>query len=177
MSVLAVSAQVALTAQNSQLFRMALAEPDTLSGAAVRVIEHGTASEIMREYSAENREDQVIAGYRITIFFANNQSARQNATLVQEKFRTQFPEIPTYLFYETPSFKVTVGNCMDIDEALMLMGRVRRHYPSAFLWRGNIPVREFLKSGDKEEEEFEEEEIVPEEQPDSVGISAVLEFI
>lgn len=152
----------AASAQNSDEFRRRLAEQDTLSGGVVVVTENGRAAEILKEYNTEYVKDQTIPGYRVRIFFANNQTARRDAMAVQEKFRSQFPEIPTYLVYETPSFMVTVGNCMNMDEALILLGRVSKRYRSAFLWRGDIPVDEFLKVGD-ETDEPEEESAVQED--------------
>ena len=86
-----------------------------------------------------------IPGYRIRIFFDNGQNARSEALATQERFRSEFPGIPTFLVYENPSYIVTVGNCITIDEALMLWDRVRKSFSTAFLWRGSIPVEELLR--------------------------------
>lgn len=146
-------------AQDSGAFVRSLAEPDTLHSAVVNVTEHGRAADIMRQYNEEKVSEQTIAGYRIRIFFSNNQNARHDALAVQEKFRGQFPDISTYVVYETPSFLVTVGNCLNVDEALILLGKVRKRYPSAFMVRSDIPITEFLRNGDGSEE--------PEAEPES----------
>jgi len=137
-----------MAAQNSYVFRRNLAEPDGPAGSKVTVTENGTASDILARYNNANVRKQSIPGYRVRIFFSNSQTAREDAMAIREQFRTQFPSIPTYLAYETPSWMVTVGNCMNIDEFLILLGRVNRYYPSAFQWRGNIPINEFLRGGD-----------------------------
>lgn len=145
-----------LAAQDSGAFRRYLAMPDNGRGSSVAVTEHGTAADILSNYNNTKPRRQAIPGYRVRIFFSNSQTAREDAMAIQERFRTQFPSIPTYLVYETPSWMVTVGNCMNIDEFLILLGRVSRYYPSAFQWRGNIPINEFLKEGDAPEVRDEE---------------------
>lgn len=135
-------------AQNSYIFRRGLAEPDGSAGSRAIVTENGTASDVLARYNNANIRKQSIPGYRVRIFFSNSQTAREDAMAIREQFRTQFPSIPTYLDYETPSWIVTVGNCMNIDEFLILLGRVNRYYPSAFQWRGDIPINEFLRGGD-----------------------------
>lgn len=137
-----------LAAQNSYVFRRNLAEPGGTAGSRIIVTENGTASDVLARYNNANVRKQSIPGYRVRIFFSNSQTAREDAMAIREQFRTQFPSIPTYLAYETPSWMVTVGNCMNIDEFLILLGRVSRYYPSAFQWRGNIPINEFLRGGD-----------------------------
>lgn len=146
-----------VAAQDSGMFLRHLADPDTVYHARVRVTEHGTAESMMRDYNSRRTPKRSIPGYRVRIFFANNQTARQDALDTQARFRSQYPDIPTYIVYETPSWMVTVGNCMNIDEALILLGRVNPRYRTAFIWRGDIPVDEFLKSGDVTEEEVAEE--------------------
>lgn len=86
----------------------------------------------------------------------------------QERFRNEFPGISTFLVYENPSYIVTVGNCVTIDEALMLWNSVRRSFSTAFLWRGNIPVADLLQEGpavpateEKVEENASETRVLP----------------
>ena len=36
------------------------------------------------------------------------------------------------MFYENPYFRVTVGNCLTLEEAIILKGRVSGTFPKAF---------------------------------------------
>ena len=114
-------------------FKARLARPGESTDAVVTVREYGSAVEAVRRYDNSDRPTE-IPGYRIRIFFDNGQNAR-----------SEFPGIPTFLVYENPSYIVTVGNCITIDEALMLWDRVRKSFSTAFLWRGSIPVEELLR--------------------------------
>ena len=109
-------------------FKARLARPGESTDAVVTVREYGSAVEAVRRYDNSDRPTE-IPGYRIRIFFDNGQNARSEALATQERFRSEFPGIPTFLVYENPSYIVTVGNCITIDEALMLWDRVLREEP------------------------------------------------
>ena len=133
-------------AQNAGAFREALMRPDTLYGSTVRITENGSAAEAVGRYRAAVKS--TVQGYRIRIFFSNSQTAREDAKAVQRSFRQQFTDIPSYLVYDNPAFIVTVGNCVTMEEALILQNQLKGMFGTAFLWRGEIPVGEFLKGGD-----------------------------
>ncbi len=137
-----------LSAQGIEAFRAGLSVPDSLSHASVRVSEHGSAAEVIHNYDAVEHPAYV-EGYRVRIFFDNSQTAGDDSASVQAAFREQFPSIPTYRAYESPSWIVTVGNCATIEEALILQNRVKHSFKTAFIWYGRkIPITEFLKEGD-----------------------------
>lgn len=144
------------SAQNNEIFRMNLAEPDTTAHAVVRIIEHGTASDVLRKYNSDAVTENTVPGFRVCIFFGNGQNARREGEAVREKFRKQFPDIPTYFAYETPAWMLNVGNCVTKEESMILLGRLTRRYPrdyrSAYIRNENIPINEFLRTGDQTED-------------------------
>lgn len=127
--------------QNIARYRSALSLSNPSARTSVSVTEHGSAADAIRQYDNLSKPTK-IPGYRIRIFFDNSQNARAEALEVQSRFKNEFPGIPTFLVYENPSYTVTVGNCADIDEALMLWNKVKRSFNMAFLWRGDIPIEE-----------------------------------
>lgn len=139
----AAFASFSASGQNVSAFKETLNRPSETSAATINVTEHGSAAEAVRKYDAATKQAKV-QGYRIRIFFGNEQNARGVAQGTQGRFRNEFPGIPTYLVYENPAWIVTVGNCVTIDEALMLWNKVKKSFDTAFLWRGEIPVSEIL---------------------------------
>ena len=146
--LLAVCSIVAGNAQNIETFKQHLASPvqvDSLTTITntVRITEHGdTATFIVRE-----KEDspKAVNGFRVMIFMSNSQSARNDALAARELFDTTFPEERSYVTYENPYFKVAVGNCTTQEEALILLERVRKLFPKAFIMRENILFEELAK--------------------------------
>ena len=66
-----------------------------------------------RQYNKENGY-----GYRIQLFNGNESRARQ----IRAKFKVNFREVATYLKYQTPEWKVQVGNFktkLEADRALL----------------------------------------------------------
>ena len=72
-------------------------------------------------------------GYRICIFFDNTQNGRSLAYGALSAFRSHFPGSPGEVVYDSPTFKTLVGYCIDVDEASMLLGRVREYFPKAVM--------------------------------------------
>ena len=85
---------------------------------------------------------KVVSGFRIVIFSDNGQYAGDNAQAELESFRSKFPHLNAYLVYESPYFKVSVGDCLSMEEAQILMAQLTPHYPKAFPKRENIRFEE-----------------------------------
>lgn len=109
----------------------------------VTIIEQGDAAAIVEK--SLTSAPKSINGYRIVIFMSNTQTARRDAVAVQESFAALFPQEQSYLTYENPYFKVAVGNCASQEEAMILLGSLRKSFPKAFIMREVINVGEFTR--------------------------------
>ena len=109
----------------------------------VFITEQGDASTIIEKNLKS--EPKNINGYRIVVFMNNSQSARRDAVAIREGLAVSFPQEPSYLTYENPYFKVSVGNCSTPDEAIILLGKLRKEFPKAFIVRESINIEEFAK--------------------------------
>ncbi|MBO5833057.1 MAG: hypothetical protein J6Q95_07165 [Alistipes sp.] len=112
-----------------------------LSGSHVLVSEDGATREAVRIVEAQRRT-RVISGFRIVIYSDNGQYAGDNAQTELTSFREKFPHINAYMVYESPYFKVSVGDCLSMEEAQILMAQLTPHYPKAFPKRENIRYEE-----------------------------------
>lgn len=79
-----------------------------------------------------------ISGYRIRIYFDNSQNARSASAAVSGGFAAAHPGIGVYRTYESPFFKVTVGDFRTRSEALAFLQTIKGQYPSAFILKGTI---------------------------------------
>jgi hypothetical protein len=128
----ALSAEAqSLSAFKAQLARDVVSEAAP-TGARVEVSEMGTAADAVRELSNRNNANARVRGYRVCIFFDNGQDARAGAMAAKELFQQNFPDIKLYMVYENPYFRVTVGNCLTIEEAVILKGKLASLFPKAF---------------------------------------------
>ena len=113
----------------------------SISGSHVRVTEDGDTREAVRVVEAQRRQTET-SGFRIVIFSDNGQYAGDNAEEVLKDFRGRFPHINAYLVYESPYFKVSVGDCLTMEEAQILMAELVPHYSKAFPKRETIRYEE-----------------------------------
>jgi hypothetical protein len=91
----------------------------------------------MKSHMAANPQ-RALSGYRVRIFFDNKQTARVESENTLKKFEKMFPDILAYRTYSNPYFKVTVGDCRTKSEAMALLRRIRKEFPSAFVVKENI---------------------------------------
>lgn len=130
----------------------------TVDGDYVRVVESIEVQSAVADVEAKIRRKDV-DGYRVVIFSANGQYAGDNARKVLEQFQQSYPHINAYMVYESPYFKVSVGDCLTLEEASNLMSQLSREYPDLF------PRREVIKF-----EELANARPYMRELPDSVAL-------
>lgn len=104
-------------------------------GARVSVNQSDAVAQALALSVAANKE-RPIKGYRVRIFF--KESARAESEEVVKKFTAKYPGVPAYRSYANPYFKVTVGDFRGKSEAMQLMEKVIKEYPTAFVVKENI---------------------------------------
>lgn len=134
-------------AQSLDAFKEHLAAPVSsgmLSGPAqVLVTEFGDVPKIVAQATKSNSRLH-FRGFRVCIFFDNGQDARAGAVAAKSFFETTYPGTSTYMVYENPYFKVTVGNCFTAEEAIILKGRISATFPKAFLKSEELSITDLL---------------------------------
>ena len=146
--VAAIAVSVALSAQNLQTFKQRLATPvqvDSLTTIKQTVIvtEHDDAASLTQQ--GANKQTAAVNGFRIMIFMSNSQTARTEALAARDTLAVRMPDLQSYVTYENPYFKVAAGNCTSKEEALVLLEKIKRDFPKAFIMRENIPLEELAK--------------------------------
>ncbi|MBR7170573.1 MAG: hypothetical protein IKD17_09170 [Alistipes sp.] len=141
-SALAASAQT-VSSYKEQLKQQIVSE-NAPNGANVIVTERDDAADVVRAADAEKHPVR-LNGYRVCIFFDNSQNARAGAMEARQIFEEHYPGVPLYMEYENPYFRVTVGNCLSIEEAIILKGQVAEFFPKAFPKSQELTLEELLK--------------------------------
>ena len=127
------------SAQKYQEVKQRLSRPDSTTNARINIVEHGFAGQAVARINNQTHPTK-IRGYRVRIFFDNGQHARAQANEIIERFKESFPEIPVTMSYENPYFKVTAGNCLSSEEAIILWGRVKSMFDKAFVIMEDIDI-------------------------------------
>ena len=71
--------------------------------------------------------------YAIQLYSGNYKMAKK----ILSEFKIKFPEWESILSFETPNYKIRVGNFKEFLEASKKLNYIRELYPSAFLLKPN----------------------------------------
>ncbi len=106
-----------------------LAKPDSQTNAVVTVY----VKPIMQK-AIEAQQTSTIGdsqkGFRVQLFSSNNaQNARTEAFNVEKAITQKLPNLPVYVTYTSPFWKVRVGNCINNTEAQILRQYLIENFP------------------------------------------------
>lgn len=130
--------------QTLELFKQRIAQPTATDGARVTAAEYGDAAEAVAR-AERNPTRLTFRGYRICIFLDNGQNARAEAMRAKTLFEETFPDTKVYLAYDNPYWRVTAGNCLTAEEAILLRGKVLSTFPKTFLKNEELALSDLLE--------------------------------
>lgn len=108
-------------------------EPDSTILQNLHVEQDVRIDTLLKRYIGMSKRMNGTEGYRLEIFFSSGLRAKEEAMDVKTEFLKNFPDVPAYLIFTSPDFKVRVGDFRSRDDALALKNRIKRLYPNAFL--------------------------------------------
>ena len=107
------------------------------SSAEVKIRQSQAIVDAFKRHIRSN-SNRTMQGYRVRIFFDNQQNSRSESEATVESFRAKHPGIAAYRNFQSPFFKVTVGDFRTKSEAVELLNRIKSDFPSAFIVKENI---------------------------------------
>ncbi|MFC2151263.1 SPOR domain-containing protein [Bacteroidota bacterium] len=102
-------------------------------------------NELIYNHIEQNKLKGGVSGYRIRIFSNLGSGARDQSQAAKARFYELFPQIPIYREYDSPYFKVYVGDYRTKVDALKDFNRIKRYFTSAFIVPDKINYPELDK--------------------------------
>ena len=94
-------------------------------------------AEINEEISRNARRN--MKGFRILVINTNN---RAEAIAAKTKVYSYFPELKTYLIYQSPYFRLKVGNFKEREDAEGYQKKLNKYFPKGvFIMNDNIEMK------------------------------------
>ena len=106
-------------------------------GPGVTVNQSRTMRSALDSYVSNNAAKK-LSGFRIRVYFDNGQSARTRSESIARSVSNAFPGIGVYRTFESPNFKVCVGDFRTKDEALKVYHSLKATYPTAIILKETI---------------------------------------
>jgi len=97
---------------------------------------------LLELHIAYNEHHPAIDGYRIHIFIKSGNEALVNAEEVKLEFEEKYENIPAYITFGEPYYRVRVGDFRTRLEAERFLQKINRTYPNAWVTKDkiNLPV-------------------------------------
>lgn len=127
-------------AQNIEQVKQRLAQKP----GAVVVVEQADAATAVRAVDGKAKREKV-QGYTILLFSDNSPLARENAFKAKEAFEHNFRDTQLTMYYESPSFYVTAGAYLTMEEAVIELNRFRTIFPKAIVQSKELEVMTFTE--------------------------------
>lgn len=99
----------------------------------INVQQDARIDSLLKVHIEMNERENGTEGFRLEIYFGSGVQARNNAMQVRTEFLTEYPDVPIYMTFQSPNFKLRVGDCRTKSDALRLKNRIKKNYPNAFV--------------------------------------------
>jgi hypothetical protein len=106
--------------------------------------------------------DSTIDGFRVQIFMELGNDALKHADSVRETFTKKYPEVPVYLVFGQPYYRLRVGDYRTRLEAENMYQRLRKTYKNAFVTADRIELPYIALCSNIDEYQKETKDLVKE---------------
>ena len=106
-------------------------------GSGVKVNQSQSMRSAFDSYVSNNASKK-LTGYRIRVYFENGQNARGRSEAIARSISGSYPGMGVYRTFESPNFKVSVGDFRTKDEALKVYHSLKASYPTAIILKDTI---------------------------------------
>ena len=91
-------------------------------------INEGEIDALVRKYKTILKNTGGVEGWRIQVIF---KAKREDILPLQIKFSKLYPEIPAQITFDSPYYKLTVGNFSTRNEAIKIKHQINKVFPGA----------------------------------------------
>lgn len=113
---------------------------------SIRLNETKAIHNLLQWHIQQNKQKKAFSGYRIQIHSVNSYGCDiEKLKELRNTFETHFQDIPAYLKYFDPEFKIRVGNFHSRLESIPTLHRVRKEFPSCYPVKTEITLEELKR--------------------------------
>ena len=97
--------------------------------------------ELEQQYIESWKKVKKIEGFRIQITTFSGINSKTSIESVAEQFKQQFPDIPFFITYAEPNFRLRVGNFRTKIEAYRALQKISLTFSGAFVLKDQIDFK------------------------------------
>ena len=144
-------AQEKVTSEKAQFKRqLVYGQPDTTLG-KIRIYSDERVHDLVEKYARLSEEKEIPTyGYCVQIASASGNNARDRVNDVKAQFLMSYPDMPAYLLWDSPNYKIRVGDFRTQLEAENFQVKIEKEFPYAFTVWDEIEFPSLEKLGEEE---------------------------
>lgn len=102
------------------------------------IVADSSLTRLEEDYKAYNKKSEVADGYRIQVTYTDVRTDIYNS---KGKMYQEFPDLPSYVEYEQPYYKLRLGDFRTRLDATYYLQQVILLYPGAFIVKDKVKVK------------------------------------
>ena len=120
------------------LFTLLFASVYSQGNGNVQIIQDERIDTLLKKHIELNEQYPKIEGWRINIFFEAGNYSKRMAIEAKSEFVNKFTDVPCYLIFQEPYYKVRIGDYRTRMEAEKFLKEIEHDYPNAFVVQDEI---------------------------------------
>lgn len=104
----------------------------------VNIVGDPRIDSLIQKHIALNKKFPGMEGYRVMIYFESGNNSKDSANKVIERFHEKYPNVPAYLSFNSPYYRVRVGNFRSRMEGERFVNRIKGIYSNAWVIQTKI---------------------------------------
>ena len=103
------------------------------NGGTVKILQSENTAKVLHLHLEAQRKSNQKNGYRICIFADSGQEANRKAENVRSVFMSMYRNIQPYKIFNSPFYRVYVGDFKTKSEAMKFLKTLERNFPNAYI--------------------------------------------
>ncbi len=92
----------------------------------------------INEFNLLNEEHDGVDGFRIHLYFESGNDSKDKTMYVRDGFLRRYRDVGAYVIYESPYYRLRVGDFRSKIEAERYLQQIIRRYPAAYVVTSKI---------------------------------------
>lgn len=112
---------------------MGFAQEKSQERGHIQIIQDDKVDLLVSKHIQLNQNRNGIEGFRIQIFFDSGNNSKTKAESIYEGFKAKYPDVGAYLSFNSPNYKVRVGDFRTKLDAQRFLNDIILEYPNAWI--------------------------------------------
>jgi len=99
----------------------------------VKIYQDQKIENLVLTHIRKNEKQDGFMGFRIQVFFGSGGEAKKKAQEIKNDISNKYPGVEAHLIYDSPNFKLRLGDFRTKNDAFKFKIELEQDYPSAFI--------------------------------------------